>query len=362
MGNENDNKVPDLKKEIKTEESDKGRSNQRSNKKGKRKGNNRRGKKKGTQKSTSQSTFKGSINDMNGHVFECYRESQTMTQFTRTCKELQSYATIHYKNGSDIQYTIRHFSDIVMTEPNDVSENATATQKRIWEKSVDHYVMRLERYRQNKDSLYAVIWAQCSSAMQAKLKTVEHYEKMDENLDCLELLKAIKGIAYKFETQGYIYLSLDDAKSEFYSYKQGRYESNSDYLTKFKSMLEVITHYGGNFGNDLALVREEMKRNKMKVSSLSIPGNSSYDKMISKAQERACALAFIKRADKHRYGALLVDLLNNYTRGNDQYPDNMTTAYNLLINYKTQHVSKKHQESDSDEDDVCFLNNVANKL
>jgi hypothetical protein len=33
--------------------------------------------------------------------------------------------------------------------------------------------------------------------MQAKLKTVEHYEEMmDESLNCLELLLAIKGIAY----------------------------------------------------------------------------------------------------------------------------------------------------------------------
>jgi hypothetical protein len=76
MGNKNDNKVPDLKKEIKTEEAEKGRSNKRSKYKGKRKGNNKHGKKKGSQKPTSQSTFKGSINEMNGHVFECYGESQ----------------------------------------------------------------------------------------------------------------------------------------------------------------------------------------------------------------------------------------------------------------------------------------------
>ena len=75
--------------------------------------------------------------------------------------------------------------------------------------------------------------------MQAKLKTINEYPVIDETLNCLDLLLAIKGIAYKFETQGYLYLSLDDAKTNFFAYKQGRHESNSDYLTKFKSMIKL---------------------------------------------------------------------------------------------------------------------------
>jgi hypothetical protein len=94
----------------------------------------------------------------------------------------------------------------------------------------------------------------------------------------IQVSQEYKGITYKFETQGYMYLSLDDAKSEFFSYKQGQCKSNSDYLMKFKSMLEVFTHYGGNFGNDPALVRKEMKQNKLKVSLLSIPGTHPMTK------------------------------------------------------------------------------------
>ena len=137
--------------------------------------------------------------------------------------------------------------------------------------------------------------------MQAKLKTIEDYVIIDETLNCLDLLLAIKGIAYKIKTQVYLYLSLNDAKRKFYAYKQGRYESNSDYLTKFKSMLEVITHYGGSFGDDPALVKDERKQNQLKVSAVSKPGNASYYMMIPEAKERACALAFIKRANKHHY-------------------------------------------------------------
>jgi hypothetical protein len=37
-----------------------------------------------------ESTFKGANSDMNGHTFQCHGESTHASQFTRTCKELQS--------------------------------------------------------------------------------------------------------------------------------------------------------------------------------------------------------------------------------------------------------------------------------
>ena len=45
-------------------------------------------------------------------------------------------------------------------------------------------------------------------------------------------------------------------------------------------------------------------------------------------------MAFLKRSDKARYGQLLTDLKNQYSRGTDQYPETVTEAYNLLVSYK----------------------------
>ena len=97
MGNEKDNETPPELKPDDTADGDKGNSSQRNKNRARRNRNNKRGKKRNAQKPATQSNFKGSISDMNGHVFECYGESQTSTQFSRTCEELQSYATIHYK-------------------------------------------------------------------------------------------------------------------------------------------------------------------------------------------------------------------------------------------------------------------------
>ena len=70
--------------------------------------------------------------------------------------------------------------------------------------------------RENKASLFSVIWAQCSKPMQSKVKTSADFNKIESKSNVLGLLKEIKYIAYKFETRGYIYSSLHEAKKAFF--------------------------------------------------------------------------------------------------------------------------------------------------
>jgi hypothetical protein len=52
---------------------------------------------------------------------------------------------------------------------------------------------------------------------------------------------------------------------------------------------------------------------------------------------------FMQRADKRRFGALLADLANLYTRGIDQYPADLTAAYSMLMNYLPAPTSSRAQ-------------------
>jgi hypothetical protein len=51
-------------------------------------------------------------------------------------------------------------------------------------------------------------------------------------------------------------------------------------------------------------------------------------------KERYLAVAFLRASDKVRFGKLLEDLENNYTKGGNNYPTTVTSAYNLVVNYK----------------------------
>jgi hypothetical protein len=53
------------------------------------------------------------------------------------------------------------------------------------------------------------------------------------------------------------------------------------------------------------------------------------------AKDKCMAITFLSGADKARYGKLFEDLENDYTKGSNYYPTNATSAYNLLVNYKS---------------------------
>jgi hypothetical protein len=75
-----------------------------------------------------------------------------------------------------------------------------------------------------------VIWGQCSEALQAKLESLDEYEAMRDTSDCPELLKAIQGIMYKFESQRYVVVSLDDAQTQYFNIRQAADEPLADYF------------------------------------------------------------------------------------------------------------------------------------
>jgi hypothetical protein len=79
---------------------------------------------------------------------------------------------------------------------------------------------------ENNCALYSVVWGQCSKVMHAKLKSDDGYESMHEESGSLRLIKLIKGIKFKFESQKKIYLALDNAKCAFYAHHQGPEETN----------------------------------------------------------------------------------------------------------------------------------------
>jgi hypothetical protein len=59
-------------------------------------------------------------------------------------------------------------------------------------------------------------------------------------------------------------------------------------------------------------------------------------------------MALIRAADKSRYSRLVDDLVNQFTMGHNNYPINITAAYNLLINYcvTTQSTSRIINDSE----------------
>jgi Zinc knuckle len=294
-----------------------------------------RGNAQATQTPKPANLFKGGIAEMNGHTFQCYGETTEKNQYNRTLEELEVYVGAHIRhNGKDIRRMIRTMVDTTFAPPDDIDEeNATSTEFAIWKADIKLFMEKREWYVENKCTLYSVIWSQCSEAMQAKIKSVPGYQVMNEDANSLSLLQEIKGIAYKFESQKNIYVAINLAKKSFFSTRQAQHETNAAFLTRYKDSIAVIEHYGGHIGDDIALIEEEEK----KMTAVMLPVPLTTDQRIScitLAKNKSNAIYFLCCADPIRYATLTTDLENQFTRGNDQYPDNITDAYNLLVSYK----------------------------
>ena len=61
----------------------------------------------------------------------------------------------------------------------------------------------------------------------------------------------------RFEGTRYIFLSLDDARTAYYGYTQPEHQTLAEYLTHFKSLVDVLDHYKASVGEDPTFLDNE---------------------------------------------------------------------------------------------------------
>ena len=98
----------------------------------------------------------------------------------------------------------------------------------------------------------------------------------------------------------------------------------------------MLEHYRGSFGKDEGLVLEEYRRARIEIKADTIDSNSIIHKwMEEKAKQRAEGMVLLKNSDTRSFSVLLVDLENNFSWRVNQYPEDMTESYNLLVKHKS---------------------------
>ena len=317
--------------------------------------------------------FNGNTEAMNGNVFQCYGESPDKQQFTKTIEALAGYINTTMDFPKDVASICKKMQLDTVLEPVDLNEEEakSATKRLIWKTKVQTFVRRTDAQEKNCQSIHAVIWGQCSTAMKNKLQSLPEFANKNDTCDCVWILEEIKAITLRFEGTRYIFLSLDDARTAYYSYVQPKTQSLPDYLRHFQSLVDVLEHYNASVGEDQAfldkagILIDESEPDGTEGNYLELKLLYNLKKAAA-ARNRSLALSFMKRADKTRYGTLWTDLENQYTRGTDQYPKDLTAAYNMLLNYRRQSNGNERQrqrlftEGEQDEDvqtEMSFLQN-----
>jgi hypothetical protein len=269
---------------------------------------------------------------MNGHVFQCYGESTTKNQFTRTMSELETYIGSQFKGGSAaLLKMVRTNSETVFVPPPtpavDDKGAMDVGEREIWKGMIAHHIRDTRDYESNKGALSTIVWGQCSQAMQAKLRRSENFSKFYDSNDFLAMIAEIKGVSYKFESRLYPDNALHRALLNFYNIRQMTNETPSDYMNRYKDTVAVIDHYGGSIGEHTALVLESAGGKLPTDPRLVVEAQV-------KSKERYLAYCFLLNADPGRYSCLLEEMENSHAFGKCLYPATITDAYNMLMVYK----------------------------
>ena len=101
--------------------------------------------------------------------------------------------------------------------------------------------------------------------------------------------------------------------------------SNAEYLEKFKNHVNITTSYDGEI-LDAAIL--EYTRNRAHPNTAAADQNAEAARFVClPAKELCLATLFILQCDRRRYGKLLEELENDFTKGHNNDPVDMVKAY-----------------------------------
>jgi hypothetical protein len=113
--------------------------------------------------------------------------------------------------------------------------------------------------------------------------------------------------------------------------------TNPEYLEKMKGLVDVYEHFGGEPGVNTSRVDAILIDTAVDIAN---PTAGERAHAVVQARETYMATMLLSKSDPKRYGALLADIENKHTRGVDAYPNTLSTAYDMLINYRTPPTSR----------------------
>jgi hypothetical protein len=108
----------------------------------------------------------------------------------------------------------------------------------IWHIATKQYNDLLEKREENKRRAYAIVWGQCSPAVQDHVKASATYQQVSTDLDLIKLLQLIQTSMYTGATSKDTAHVLIDSMERFHAFRQSGCMDNATYMQTFQSHIE----------------------------------------------------------------------------------------------------------------------------
>ena len=134
-----------------------------------------------------------------------------------------------------------------------------------------------------------------------------HWEQVNQDSDVMGLLTLIRHLMHDRATTKQITHSYAEVESDLVRFRQTEKMMNSDYLEKFKGLISVHEHCGGEPGVTTALITSFLDPAAERDAA------KAEREACSKAKTRTSPYHSSKKSDPKQYAQLVRDLQNDYT-------------------------------------------------
>mmetsp|Transcript_42989 Transcript_42989/g.50291 ORF Transcript_42989/g.50291 Transcript_42989/m.50291 type:complete len:480 (-) Transcript_42989:318-1757(-) len=278
--------------------------------------------------------------------------------FMQTTKKLANYAGRKLRKLQDIKLRIETVRDIpirrpslVPTEIKDAEKPSTqetellTTNRLIFSREIDTYVKRVDEYRQNKSTMYSKILGQCTEPLITKLEAMDEYEDINNASDAIQLLQAIRQIAFEYESQKYPFINMHLALKQYYRAYQKKYVTEAAYLENFSNNEDVIKQIGGEICCHPSLINYVLLENSPPID----PSSASPDqiqKAKKEAEDRYSAAGYLCGLNRGKYENMVDNLANTFLSGRDIYLKSKVQAHKLVTGWNGAGHSTSKDRSD----------------
>ena len=244
-----------------------------------------------------------------------------------------------FEFGDDIGDALENWKDVELDPPklkpvSKYSENKELEERQneyLFKAQIAAFVAREEKYIANKGKGYALIYGQCNKPLQHKLQARKDFESEIKG-DLIKLLDAISEHSMSYVENKYPFSTALDAIKNYINLKQIEDESLVDYTRRFKSAKKIMeTQIGGE------LELPKLAKIDPRWMEVNDPGEwviSNEAECRARAYKRFTTFLYLENADRTKYGTLLSGLATQYSLGQNQYPQTVEEATNVLSNHK----------------------------
>ena len=184
---------------------------------------------------------------------------------------------------------------------------------------------------ENVQKSHSLVMGQCTDLLKSKLKQSNEWNAAYTTYDVLILIRIIRTITFKIDEQKYFLLTLHQARARFYNSRQLSL-SNAEYLEKFNNFVNIAMAYNRKIHDQaITYIATETANAGVDYDTLTAAKQAIVQ---DNAKYMYLACAFLCQSDRKRYGRLLKELENNFTKENSNYPTDLVTTYRMISEYK----------------------------